>query len=192
MGEKTSVWFVRYPWENPGIPVKSIKRLIMKKKLFILLGALLLTLTANAQFEANKTYINGSLSGLNLGYNGKEKLQFGAQAQVGRLVADNLMILGQAGYEHTGGNEDAPDRVMVGAGFRYYIIQNGFYLGANAKLVHANHNYNDLLPGLEVGYAFFLSRTVTLEPAVYYDQSFKNHSDYSTIGVKVGIGIYLW
>jgi hypothetical protein len=45
----------------------------MKKKLFILLGALLLTLTANAQFEANKTYINGSLSGLNLGYNGKEK-----------------------------------------------------------------------------------------------------------------------
>jgi hypothetical protein len=117
--------------------VKSIKRLIMKKKLFILLGALLLTLTANAQFEANKTYINGSLSGLNLGYNGKEKLQLGAQAQVGRLVADNLMILGQAGYEHTGGNEDAPDRVMVGAGFRYYIIQNGFYLGANAKLVHA-------------------------------------------------------
>ena len=163
----------------------------MKKKLFILLGALLLTMTANAQFEANKTYIGGSLSGLNLNYNGNEHLHLGAEAQVGKLVVDNLMLLGQAGYEHTGGDSKTPDHVMVGAGFRYYIIQNGLYLGANAKLIHANHSYNDLMPGLEVGYAFFLSRTVTIEPAVYYDQSFKNHSDYSTIGLKVGIGIYL-
>ena len=163
----------------------------MKKKLFILLGALLLTMTANAQFEANKTYVNGSLSGLNIGYNGKDKLHFGVQAQVGRLVVDNLMILGQVGYQHTGGDNDIPDNVMVGAGFRYYIIQNGLYMGAGAKLIHANHNYNDLMPELEVGYAFFLSKTVTIEPAVYYDQSFKNHSDYSTIGFKIGVGFYL-
>ncbi|MCH3995818.1 MAG: hypothetical protein LKG14_00170 [Prevotella sp.] len=163
----------------------------MKKKLFILLGALLLTVTAHAQFEANKTYIGGSLSGLNLNYNGKDNLHFGVQVQVGRLIADNLMVLGQAGYEHTGGDSDIPDNAMVGAGLRYYIIQNGLYLGLNGKLIHANHNYNDLMPGLEVGYAFFLSRTVTLEPAVYYDQSFKNHSDYSTVGFKIGIGVYL-
>ena len=43
-----------------------------------------------------------------------------------------------------------------------------------------------------MGYAYFLSRTVTLEPAIYYDQSFKSHSDYSTVGFKVGIGVYLF
>ena len=43
-----------------------------------------------------------------------------------------------------------------------------------------------------MGYAYFLSRTVTIEPAIYYDQSFKDHSKYSTIGLKVGIGVYLF
>ena len=47
------------------------------------------------------------------------------------------------------------------------------------------------MPGVEVGYAFFISRTVTIEPAIYYDQSFKDHSKYSTVGLKVGFGIYL-
>lgn len=47
------------------------------------------------------------------------------------------------------------------------------------------------MPGIEVGYAFFLNRTVTIEPAVYYDQSFKNHSDFSKIGLRIGVGVYL-
>ena len=47
------------------------------------------------------------------------------------------------------------------------------------------------MPCIEVGYAFFVSTTVTIEPAIYYDQSFKNHSDYSKIGLRVGFGIYL-
>ena len=84
-----------------------------------------------------------------------------------------------------------PDDIRVGVGARYYITQNGLYLGANCKLVHASHNYNDLMPGAEVGYAFFINRSVTIEPAVYYDQSFKK-SKYSTVGLKVGIGIYLF
>ena len=47
------------------------------------------------------------------------------------------------------------------------------------------------MPGVEVGYAFFISRTVTIEPSVYYQQSFKDHSEYSKIGLRVGFGIYL-
>ena len=47
------------------------------------------------------------------------------------------------------------------------------------------------MPGVEVGYVFFLRHTVTLETAIYYDQSIKDHSQYSTIGLKVGIGVYL-
>ena len=101
---------------------------------------------------------------------------------------DNLMLLGQVGYEHKG-TDGMPDKLTLGVAGRYYIIQNGLYLGAGCKLVHANHNYNDVMPGVEVGYAFFLSRTVTVEPAIYYDQSFKAHSDYSTIGLKIGFGV---
>ncbi len=52
-------------------------------------------------------------------------------------------------------------------------------------------SYNDFMPGVEVGYSYFVSKQVTIEPAIYYDQSFKKHTDYSTIGFKVGIGIYL-
>ena len=58
--------------------------------------------------------------------------------------------------------------------------------------MHANTNYNDVLPGVEVGYAFYINRSVTIEPAIYYDQSLKKHSDYSTIGAKIGLGIYLF
>lgn len=60
------------------------------------------------------------------------------------------------------------------------------------KLLHANHNYNDIMPGIEVGYAFFVSRTVTIEPSLYYDQSFRRHSDYSKFGARLGIGVYLF
>ena len=83
------------------------------------------------------------------------------------------------------------DHISVGAGGRYYITQNGLYLGAGVKFLHANHRYNDIMPGMEVGYAFFINRSVTIEPAIYYDQSLKG-SNYSTVGLKVGIGVYLF
>lgn len=40
--------------------------------------------------------------------------------------------------------------------------------------------------GMEGGYAFFLSRTVTIEPAVYWDIN----KDRSEFGLKVGFGFY--
>lgn len=160
------------------------------KKLITMIAALLLTLTASAQFEQDKVYIGGALSGFNLSYSGLDKFNFGAQAHAGYLVEDNLMLLGTVNYQHNG-NETVPDYISAGVGGRYYIVQNGIYLGANCKFVHAYHNYNDVMPGIEVGYAYFLSRTVTIEPAIYYDQSLKDHSNYSTIGFKLGIGVYL-
>lgn len=160
----------------------------MKKTLFMLF-ALLLTLTASAQFEEGKTYIGASLSGLNLSYNGSNEAQFGVSAVAGKFLADNVLLYGMAGFDHPGKGSD--NAVSAGAGMRYYITQNGIFLGANAKYVHSNASYNDIMPGVEVGYAFFLSRTVTIEPSIYYQQSFKDHSDYSTVGLRIGLGIYL-
>lgn len=159
------------------------------KKLAIMFASLLMAVTANAQFEKGKVYCGASLSGLNLSYSGSSELNLGVQGKVGYLFADNWMGLGSVDYQHTG-KEGVKDYVSVGVQGRYYIIQNGLYLGAGAKLTHTG-SYNDVMPGVEVGYAFFVSRTVTIEPAIYYDQSFKNHSDYSTVGFRVGVGVYL-
>ena len=163
----------------------------MKKKMLLMAAALLLTVSASAQFHEGKGYIGASLTGLNLNYNGNDGFNFGLEAKGGYLLADNLMALGMFSYNHNG-NDAVADHFTLGVGGRYYIIQNGLYLGVNAKWIHANHNYNDIMPGVEVGYAFFINRSVTIEPAVYYDQSFRKHCDYSTIGLKVGIGIYLF
>lgn len=155
----------------------------------MLLTALLLTLSANAQFEEGKVYAGASMTGLNLSYNGSKELSLGVSAKAGYFVADNLMLLGEAGYQHDG--KDMPNQFSFGGGGRYYIIQNGIFLGANCKFVHADGGYNDFMPGVEVGYAFFISHTVTIEPSIYYQQSLKRHSDYSTIGLNIGFGIYL-
>lgn len=159
------------------------------KKLAILAVALLCAGAANAQFESGKKYCGASLTGLNLSYNGQQKLNLGIQAKAGYFVADDWMLLGQAEYNHSS-QADPKDYFSVGAQGRFYVEQNGLYLGAGVKLVHAG-SYNDVMPGVEIGYAFFLGKQVTIEPAVYYDQSFKSHSDYSTVGLKVGIGVYL-
>ena len=160
------------------------------KKTLLLLAVLMLSITANAQFRKGKGSLGASLTGLDLHYNSHDKLNLGVEAKAGLMTWDNMMLLAQASFQHSG-NDAVADHFTVGVSGRYYIVQNGLYLSAGVKLLHANHNYNDIMPGAEVGYAFFINRSVTIEPAVYYDQSFKK-SDYSTIGLKVGLGIYLF
>ena len=171
--------------------INNVIFIIMRKKVIAMIAALFMAVTANAQFEQGKVYLGGSLTGLNLKYSGIDNLSLGLQAQAGYMFDDNLMLLGQVAYDHNGG-KGSKNNVSFGVGGRYYIEQNGIYLGVNCKYIHGSHGFNDVVPGVEVGYAFFLSRTVTVEPAIYYDQSFKNHSDYSTIGLKIGLGVYLF
>ncbi len=161
------------------------------KKIAMMVVALAMTLGASAQFEQGKYYLGASLTGLDASYSGLTEFKLGVDAKAGYFFADNLMAYGQVGYNHES-REGKPDHFMAGLGARYYIVQNGIYLGVNGKYVHDNSNYNDFMPGVEVGYAFFINRTVTIEPAIYYDQSFKKHSDYSTVGFRIGIGINLF
>ena len=150
----------------------------------LLVAAMVVSLCASAQFQEGKGYLGASLTGLDLHYNGQDGFN------VGYFPWDNIMVLASFDAVHDG-SKTVADHISVGVGGRYYITQNGLYLGAGVKLLHANHSYNDLMPGAEVGYAFFINRSVTIEPALYYDQSFKK-SDYSTVGLKVGLGIYLF
>lgn len=160
------------------------------KKILAIIAVALLPLAASAQFEQGKCYSAASLTSLNLNYSGSEDLNIGVQGQAGYFFADNLLAYGLWGWNHQG-DSFKNDSFELGVGGRYYILQNGIFLGAGAKFVHGPHGYNDLMPNVEVGYAFFISRTVTIEPAIYYQQSIKDHSEYSKIGLRVGFGIYL-
>lgn len=166
----------------------------MKRTLLTIVSALLLFLSANAQgeyvppFGKNKIYVASSLSGVGLSYNANEKWNLGVETKGGWMFQDNILFTGTLGYNyhHYGNNS-----LLLGAGARYYIEQNGLYLGAGANYVH-EHNFDDLRPTVQVGYAFFLNRYVTIEPELYYDQSLKNHSDYSGFGMRIGLGIYFF
>lgn len=166
----------------------------MKKTFLTLLCGLLFTLAANAQsvqyrtpFEQDKTYLGASVSGLDLRYSKIEKWKCDLDLRGGYLFQDNWMVTGRLGFNYS---ELASNAFTLGAGMRYYIDDLGLYLGAGANYVHAYHNYDDFMPTIQLGYAFFLNRTVTLEPEIYYNQSLKNHSDYSGFGVRIGVGIY--
>lgn len=157
------------------------------KKMMVMLAMLTMTLAANAQFEKGKKYVAASMNGLGMAYNGAKDFQFGVNLMGGYFIQDCWMINANLGYIVPG--KDAKNAFTIAAGGRYYILQNGLYGGVNAKGVFSS-GYNDFLPGIEIGYSFFVNDKMTIEPAIYYDQSIKKHSDYSTVGLKVGIGLY--
>lgn len=157
------------------------------KKIIIMLAMLTMTMVAKAQFEAGKTYVNASLSGMDLSFSGTQQGKFDIGALAGYFVEDQWLVNVQAGMHHPGKGGKAT--TTVGVGGRYYVLDNGLFLGVNGKFLFSP-GYNDIMPGIELGYCFFLNDKLTVEPSIYYDQSFRNHSDYSTVGLKVSMGVY--
>ena len=165
----------------------------------ILLGCMmaLCALSANAQFEAGKIYLNLSSSSLSLSYSKNDKLRFDVGATAGIYVANSWMILAQANYNHKrlmyssfGDKKVHQDEVIIGVGARYYIAQNGLYLGLATQFSHHEQTNDNLFLTPEIGYAFFVNQYITLEPAVYYQMSLNNFADASTVGLKLGVGFY--
>ena len=98
----------------------------MKRIAFIVV-ALVMSVAANAQFEQGKGYIGASLSGIDVSNQTKE-FHLGLNAQLGYMFQDNLMALGMLGWDHW---DKSGDKFVLGAGARYYMVQNGLYLGGS-------------------------------------------------------------
>ena len=60
------------------------------KKLMWIVCLLVVSVTAQAQFEKGKWIVNPSVTGLGLSYSKSEKTQFGLQAQGGAFLVDNV------------------------------------------------------------------------------------------------------
>lgn len=156
------------------------------KKLLMTLLLCVTTLGAKAQFEKNTTYFSTSLTGLSMSYSNQEKFTLGVDVLGGFFVEQSWMLYGRFGYGHT----QVSDDVTLGAGMRYYIVQNGLYLGSTLQYQHLFKNMNNVQICPEVGYTFFLNRFVTLEPSVYYNISLNNFSDGSKVGLRLGFGFF--
>ena len=158
-----------------------------------LLFGLICSLGATAQnaditpFEQDKIYLGASVTGLGFNYDKSSKWNGGLQFKGGYLFEDNWMVTGQVGYDY---HQKMSNEFNAGIGLRYYLEDFGVYVGAGANYKHAYKTYDDFMPTINVGYAFFLNHNVTLEPEIYYNQSFKSHSDYSGFGIRLGLGIY--
>ena len=164
----------------------------MKRFVLMTFCGLVFSLTSNAQFQdrlpfaKDKFYTSASLSNFNLEHSNSESWKMGLNAKCGYLFEDDWMVTGNLEYDW---HKTSPNDLTAGAGIRYYIEQNGLYLGAGANYVHSV-DFDDFRPNVQLGYAFFLNRTVTIEPEIYYNLSFKDHHDYSGFGLRIGFGIY--
>ena len=156
------------------------------KKLMTLFFLLALTLGAKAQFEEGKKYVGASLTGLGLSYSSSTSFSLGLSAEAGYFIKDNWQLRAALDYDH----QKHVDNIGIDLGARYYFQQNGIFLGAGLAYDHFTKSINSVSIPLEVGYAFFLTRHVTVQPSVYYKMSLNKFSDCSRVGLRIGFGYY--
>lgn len=162
----------------------------MKKVILSL--ALLLTgaLQANAQFEQGKKYIGASLSNLEMKYSKAKDFSFGLNLNGGYFIDNEIMAKAELGYGYAG----KASSLNLGAGLRYYFENNGVFVGAGGEMqwneFSGYHDKFRFYTPVEVGYAFFINRHVTVEPSVYYKICYNEFKDYCDLGFKIGFGVY--
>ncbi|MCH5177127.1 MAG: outer membrane beta-barrel protein [Prevotellaceae bacterium] len=159
----------------------------MMKKMLAMLLMVAMAGTATAQFEAGKKYVNASLAGAGLSYSDYEDVAFGVSAQAGYMFQQDFMLLGEAGFDYR--HKDFQSLYIGGKG-RYYIEQNGLFLGAGVRFLHEFKNHNDFQFTPEVGYCYFVSKNLTIEPVAYVDVSLADFSKNTKVGLKIGLGYY--
>ena len=157
------------------------------KRFLIVAAFCLAAVSAKAQFTQGTNYVGAALSEFGMSYNKKAKISLGLSAEAGYFFADSWQVRGYAGYTY---RQDAQNDIELGLGVRYHILQNGIFLGAGAAYQHQKPNYNDLLVPIEIGYTFYLNNHVAIEPSLYYKMSVNDFDDGSTVGLKIGFGLY--
>lgn len=164
------------------------------KKIVLLFCLLVASVAAQAQFEKGKWFINPGITGMNLVHSTEnDKTSFGLEAQGGYFLFDNFALMANLGgswnTEVAREYGSDIDTYRMGAGVRYYFDKVGIFVGGNCNIERWCGDYlseTKFSFGMEAGYAFFLSRTVTLEPSFYWNLN----EDRSRFGVKLGFGVY--
>ena len=159
----------------------------LRRMLFTLLLVTIGVGSASAQFEKGKYYLGATTNMAGLAYSKNEKVNFNAGINAGYMMEQDWLMILEAGFNYR--NSDMQS-FYAGAKCRYFFEQNGVFLQLGGKYQHYIPNFNDVLITPEVGYCFFLNRHLTIEPSLYYDISLKDYSEYSKVGLKVGLAWY--
>ena len=197
-----------------------MKKSMLRKVLTMLLIAVS-SMQASAQFEKYTSYLNTSLTGLGLSYSKDSRFKMGVQATGGYFVEDCWMLYGRFGFEHQGARGVMKNRndLQIGVGGRYYIEQNGIFLGVGLAYQHATNvtfsQHESIIGGTtenspveirtvynyygsrnyvhltpEVGYCFYVNNYLSIEPSVYCNLCLNRFSEGTEIGLKLGMGFY--
>ena len=193
----------------------------MLRKVLTMLLIAVSSMQASAQFEKYTSYLNTSLTGLGLSYSKDSRFKMGVQATGGYFVEDCWMVYGRVGFEHQGARGVMKNRndLQIGVGGRYYIEQNGIFLGVGLAYQHATNvtfsqhesiigettengpveirtvynyygNRNYVHLTPEVGYCFYVNNYLSIEPSVYCNLCLNRFSEGTEIGLKLGMGFY--
>lgn len=193
----------------------------MLRKVLTMLLIAVSSMQASAQFEKYTSYLNTSLTGLGLSYSKDSRFKMGVQATGGYFVEDCWMVYGRFGFEHQGARGVMKNRndLQIGVGGRYYIEQNGIFLGVGLAYQHATNvtfsqhesiigettengpveirtvynyygNRNYVHLTPEVGYCFYVNNYLSIEPSVYCNLCLNRFSEGTEIGLKLGMGFY--
>ncbi len=159
------------------------------RKYLLMICMLITSATAMAQFEKGTWILNPSFTGLNFSHSDHEKVKVGINVDAGCFLADGFALMVRGGADWS----KPVDKYTLGTGGRAYFNKTGIYLGAGVDLSRyrykgGSHDTAWRL-GLDAGYAFFIAKNVTIEPAVYYNWCF-NDNDFSEWGLKVGFALY--
>ena len=164
----------------------------MKKTLLSIVLMLAGCLCASAQFEQGKKYIGASLSNIDLSYNKARDFNFGMNLNGGYFLDNEFLVKADLGYAY----ESKTHAFNAAAGARYYFERNGIFIGAGGELQwrdhfgRKNHGKTLLYTPVELGYAFFINRHVTVEPSAYYKICYNEFKDHCEFGFKIGFGVY--
>lgn len=193
----------------------------MLRKVLTMLLIAVSSMQASAQFEKYTSYLNTSLTGLGLSYSKDSRFKMGVQATGGYFVEDCWMVYGRFGFEHQGARGVMKNRndLQIGVGGRYYIEQNGIFLGVGLAYQHATNvtfsQHESIIGGTpengpveiptvynyygnrnyvhltpEVGYCFYVNNYLSIEPSVYCNLCLNRFSEGTEIGLKLGMGFY--
>ena len=193
----------------------------MLRKVLTMLLIAVSSMQASAQFEKYTSYLNTSLTGLGLSYSKDSRFKMGVQATGGYFVEDCWMLYGRFGFEHQGARGVMKNRndLQIGVGGRYYIEQNGIFLGVGLAYQHATNvtfsQHESIIGGTtenspveirtvynyygnrnyvhltpEVGYCFYVNNYLSIEPSVYCNLCLNRFSEGTEIGLKLGMGFY--
>ena len=163
------------------------------KKLMMSMVALMMAMSMNAQkylnesttpFTQGKTYVGASLSGADLSYSGITKGHIGLQAKAeifaDRAYMDDLSLVPRKEE----GSMITDESIAIDRCVR--MVKEGKVTARSGKELDISGDTLCVHGDGPKALAF------VQKIRDYYEQSFKNHKDFSTVGLRIGIGVYLF